>query len=358
MYPPAPRAKDPLVRCIGIVVLLALQGDTAVFAEDDWRLDVLAENGLSAETEVLKEYRNGIEPTGLGLAERVAQLGSEIFTEREQAQMEILRMGREVLPRLRNIPESDDPEIRLRLGRILKTLEAGGRWAGEDLLRWAVTDLLRERENRQGAPEVPVVLFAEMFRQDAPALAGGYRRFRFVADEGLVGVVADGTARLKGNHGGDGDQSLVLDSKAITGKAEYPPTFRIETKLGAEAGGGGAYHIGVSIGNVRALFHPEYETGAFRFESVDKNTPLTGNSDMGFEPSAGKRMQMSVDVARLPNGDVALDVTVTQGELSFRKDAVMKAAVIGKIDRIGLDRSGRSGGDALFDDFVLDLGAP
>jgi hypothetical protein len=55
---------------------------------------------------------------------------------------------------------------------------------------------------------------------------------------------------------------------------------------------------------------------------------------------------------------VALDVTVTQGELSFRKDAVMKAAVIGKIDRIGLDRSGRSGGDTLFDDFVLDLGAP
>jgi hypothetical protein len=342
---------------MGIVALLVLQGDTAVFAEDDWRLDVLAENGLSAENAVLEEYLNGFKPAGAGLAESVGRMGSEVFAEREEAEKEILRMGRQVLPRLRGLPESEDPEIRLRLGRIIETLEAGGRWAGEDLRRRAAADLLAERENK-GAPGVPVELFAEIFRQDAPALADRYRRFRFAADEGMGGEVADGAARFKGNHGGDGDQRLILDSMAITGKPEYPAGFRVETRLGAEAGGAGAYHIGVSIGNVRVLFHPELAAGAFRFETVDENTPLTANADMGFRPPAGKLMLMSVDVARRPNGDVALDVTVTHGKRTFRKDAVMKAADIGKIDRIGLDRSGRSGGDALFDDFVLDLSAP
>jgi hypothetical protein len=320
----------------------------------DWRLELLKESGLSAETEALEKFQKSFTRPEGGLDQMLQRLGSNEFKQREQAQKEILLMGKNVLPQLRIMLDSDDPEVRMRLTTIIEKLEGGGRWAKEDLLRQAVTSLLDEWKN-PGAETPHPKLFVEFFNKDADSISDGYQRLKFKTNVGAGGSVKEGMARLKGNHNGDGDQQLLLYARDLTGKEEFPESLRIESKIGGGGEGSGVYHVGISIGDVRALFHPGYGNGAFRFEQVSNNAVVVTNTDMGFTPPSGKLLLMSMDVKRQPNKDVEISVIITHEKKSFRSSKIVQAGVIGKLDRIGLDRSGRTGGDALFDDLIVEM---
>jgi hypothetical protein len=320
----------------------------------DWRLELLQERGLSAETEVLEEFSKGLGHVEGDMVQLIEQLGSVTFKQREQAQKEILWRGKAVLPQLRQGLSSDDPEVRMRLTRIMAELEGGGRWAKEDLLREAVTSLLEERK-QPAAMKPGGKLFVEFFNTDQASLENGYRRLKFQTGVGVGGRVSKGMVSLSGRHEGDGDQQLLLHARDLTGNAEFPDSFRVETKIGGSGEGVGAFHVGISIGNVRALFHPGYSGGAFRFEEVSENMSILGNTDMGFTPPPDKLLLMSVDVKRLPGNEVGISVNITHEKQTFRKSQTVKSEFIGKLDRISLDRSGRNGGDAWFDDLIVDL---
>lgn len=344
-----------LLRMLGNTMCLITLGLTFASAEEtgDWRLEFLKDQGFSTETEALEKLQKDHAHPLEGFDQALGQLGSEKFKEREEAQKKIELMGKPALPAIRAKLGSDDPEVRFRLKKIAQVLEADGRWAKDDLLKQAVASLLRERQQKD-VVDPRLELLVEFFSKAAPSLKNGYRQLGYVADQGTDGFVADGVAHLK-NVGDESDQRLLLNAKTTTGKDEFPDAFHIEVKLGAQPGGEGISHIGVSVGNVRALFHPGYSTGAFRFERVDGKVFIKPNTNMGFDPPTNKMLRMSIDVQRQANGDVALDVTVHDGDNRFNTREVIQAAVIGKLDSISLDRSGHGGGDALFDDLIVDM---
>ncbi len=341
-----------LSRMLGSFMCFVSLGLTCAFAEEsgDWRLELLKEQGFSTETEALEKLQEEQSHSLVGLEQAISQLGSEKFIEREAAQKKIELMGKNVLPAIRDKQNSDDPEVRFRLKQIVQVFEAEGRWKKDDLLKQAIASLLLERRQKE-VVDAPQDLFVEFFNKAAPSLNNEYRRLRY---EGKDGSVVDGVAHLK-NADAEGDQRLILDSKKMMGKDEFPDTFRIEVKLGAQPGGEGIFHIGVAVGNVRSLFHAGYRTGAFRLERVDNKIQIKQNTDMGFDPPTNKLLLMSIDVNRQPNGNVALDVTVNDGKKRFNTQQIIKAADIGKLDKICLDRSGNNGGDALFDDLIVDM---
>lgn len=323
----------------------------------DWRIELLAKEGVSSETRDLEKFQQRYKASPARLNDAVARLGDDQFAIREQAQREILLMGRDVLPWIQAMPASDSAEIRLRLREIRKQLTADGTWQREDLLRDAVNSLLRERQGA-GNGDTSGILFAEFFEHGMDPLPDPYRRFRFKAEQGMKGLVSEGVLRLRGSHDGDGDQSLLLQSEELGCGKVFPETFRVEVRMGGEAGGEGVYHVGVSIGNVKALLHPGYRGGGFRFEKADDRTSLTSNTSMGFSPSTKAMQRMMIDVKRNNAGDATLEVVVTNEGKTFRTRGVFKKDVIGSLSTIGLVRSGRSGGDAVFDDLVVGHGVP
>lgn len=327
-------------------------------AAEDWRLDFLKAEKQKTDTESLKKLHQSYQSSPEELKKNIAHLGADKLSVRMAAQENILRMGKDVLPQLQQMTPPPDAEARVRFRHIQDRLMLHQSWDSPQLVQMAAAGLLYEREN-PGKAHPSRKMFVEFFRQPADSLQKGYRRMRWLSAGDLDGRVAEETLRFTGKRRiVEGDQRLYVSAQEATGEKLFPDRFRIDVKIGGTAGGEGTYHVGVAVGQVRALFHPGHETGAFRFEEVGTRRELTSNADMGFTPEAGKYVDMSIDVERLAKGRVKLTVAASSADGVYRTTQVFEESDIGKLDQVSLDRSGREGGDGLFRNLVMQFALP
>ena len=193
-------------------------------------------------------------------------------------------------------------------------------------------------------------ILIETFSDDAAGIARTYRQMQYETNVGGAATVARGMLRLDGNHA-EGDQRLFATAQSLLGVPAFPRQFQIKVALGGESLSPGLWHVGVSVGNVRLLFHPGLDGGQFRVEQVDTHQVIMANSQMPFTPKAGVLNEMTIDVEQRDNGSVRFDAVLTDGAKTgrqFRSSVTATAKVVGTLGRIGLERSGQAGGAALF----------
>jgi hypothetical protein len=199
--------------------------------------------------------------------------------------------------------------------------------------------------------------FRATFTKAAADATKGYGLFAYETTKpGWKAEVSDGRLRLRGDHDA-GDQRLFVTAQNAIGKAKWPDHFDATIMLGGTDNKNDDWNVGVSIGAVKVLFHPNYPGGAFRAETIDAREKFIANEDMGFTPAAGVMHQLLIKVRR-DDQTCRFEVELADGSGGgiYRKTFQFGSKHLGGFDRIGLDRSGRRGGDALFESVSITLG--
>jgi hypothetical protein len=200
-------------------------------------------------------------------------------------------------------------------------------------------------------------VFVERFTVSANDITKGYRSFLYEASiEGCKAEVTAGRLVLQGDHQ-EADQRLVVTSQKALGKALWPDPLDIVVKLGGTDNDNVAWHVGVSVGRVKVLFHPNFSSGAFRAEAVDTHECFFNNEEMGFTPAAEVMHEMTIHVVRT-DSRYRFEVTVVNGKGGGKHQKVFEVSEkqMGHFDRVGLERSGRRGGNALFESLSIKPG--
>lgn len=199
--------------------------------------------------------------------------------------------------------------------------------------------------------------FREEFTRDQVSIGKRYHELTYETTvAGAKASVSQGIARLHGDHN-EGDQRLFVTAQQIVGNPVFSNSFQLAVDIGGEGGGTGAYHVGVSIGNLRFLFHPGYNGGGYRVERVDNRKYMIGNQRMPFTPMHGLLHEMQIKVQPQKDKRVRLTVSIAnprKPQEKFLHTLVADPEDIGPLRRVALARSGRSGGAALFGSLTID----
>ena len=245
----------------------------------------------------------------------------------------------------------EDPEVRVRVAEIRKTVSSGVKTRVGPILRHAAKSLLEKPEDAATGG-----MFYEWFGTDKANCFDGYRSLAHEGAKNFKPFVKKGRLNIPGDQVDEEDQRLSLNLADWPGGKEMPKRYVVSCLMGGDGGGAGTWHVAIGIGKVKALFHPGYDGGAFRFEQVSTLEKYSNNQDMGFTPEAGKLYRMDVTVARFPAERVGLKVIITSSEgKTFETTIQVDGDEIGPLDRISLERSGRRGGNALFDDLRVKI---
>ena len=189
-------------------------------------------------------------------------------------------------------------------------------------------------------------ILLETFAEETAGIARTYHQLQYESNVGGTATVAHGILRLDGNHA-EGDQRLYATAQGLLGVPAFPQRFQIKVALGGESQDPGAWHVGVSAGNIRLLFHPGLSGGQFRVERVDNHSVLLANTQMPFTPAADVLHEMTIDVTQGSDGSVRFDVRLTDGAGSGRQfgcSVTARSEDVGLLGRIGLDAAAARAG--------------
>lgn len=340
---------------IHIVGLTWLATIVTVCAETrDWRHDLLESSGIASDHASIRAAIIARKQPGAGFETAYANLGSESYRIREEAQAEFLAGGTNAHDWLAGQPVPEDPEVRHRRHIIMRTLASSPHTMREGMLFHAKRTLLDEKKRAPGSGGV----FYEWFGSPAADCKKGYRLMRYDGPEnGELAQVKDGRLILRGDRPGQADQRLILQSSDWPGTPTLPEHLTVRTLLGGTAGGGGTWHVAVSIGDVKTLFHPGYQGGGFRHETVGTHDRISQNTDMGFTPGAEQMFDMTLELDRAGPDRYSLKTVVLGNDgQRFEDKTLIEKARFGRIESIAVERSGRSGGNALFEQLSITLG--
>ena len=199
--------------------------------------------------------------------------------------------------------------------------------------------------------------FQENFDIEAKSITSNYGQMKYVTTvAGATASVRNGIARLDGRHN-EGDQRLLISAPRVVGQKTFTETFTVVAEIGGEGAGAGVYHVGVSIGNLRVLFHPGYPGGGFRVQRVDNQQSLVPNKGMSFTPIGGNLYTMRIEASPSSNNRVRLKTTIVDPKSPNERFTNLYFASrndIGKIETVGVERSGRLGGAALIGSLAID----
>lgn len=316
----------------------------------DWRIDLLKESGIDTSEAELKKTA-GSKANQEELEKAFEKLGSESYPERVKAQKALIAGGVSTLEFLRKKKDIKNAEARARAAEIEKELKTSDLIGRQNMIELARSSLLEHRNAKDTGG-----FFYEWFGTDTKHCDAGYRSFIFDAADRHSAWVDKGQLRLLGRRHGEVDQQMVLKSKAWPNSDKLPDRFSITARVGGESAGRGLWHVGISIGRVKALFHPGYAGGAFRFEQVGTLEKYVGNKDMGFTPKNGELYPMTILVERRKNDIIKITATIDPDDHpAFQESVELNIDQFGSFDQISLDRSGNPGGDAIFDDLMIDL---
>ena len=211
----------------------------------------------------------------------------------------------------------------------------------------------------KGVFGVPVRVRVERFIMTAENIKGTYRGFVYESTlPGCKAAVRNRRLVLRGDHP-EGDQRLLLPARTALKRAEWPGSLDVTVQLGGTAGNNFGWHTGVSVGRLKLLIHTGVDGGAFRAEDVHSHVVLFNNQNLGFTPAVGIAHRMTIRVRQTAAG-YRFEVTVEEGGAGrgkFQKTFAVPRERIGKLETIGLERSGRQGGDAFFDGLTIKHGA-
>ncbi len=241
---------------------------------------------------------------------------------------------------------------RMDLSEGLSLQEAWSNWSRDNL---AKADLSRQI----GADRLDLTTgrgwLKESFAIEAVSLDGGYDRFVYESTNTSGAEVRDGKLRHKGT-GKEGDQRLSIRSDQMIGRDRWPDEIEVIASLGGQEGNSGGWHIGVSVGNVKVLFHPGYSKGSFRAEDRISYAPIIPNEDMNFFMAADVLYEMTLRIKKTDNGaEFNVSIKDAKGDATFKKTFTATQEQLGDYNQIGLERSGKTGGDAIFDSISIRL---
>jgi hypothetical protein len=263
------------------------------------------------------------------------------------------RQPRQAARTLAELTQSSNQEI-AAAARGLLNLMTGHAEPKLFWLKWRDQDLPTAKLAALGSKRLDLSLGREGLLE---TFAAGLGLFQYECDAGRALSVEKGIVALGGTQNAECDQRIFLTAKSLLGQPEFPDRFTVRARMAAENNNNFAWHLGISIGRVKVLFHPGVDGGAFRIETIPEHTALVNNQEMGFTPQPETQYDMTIEVRRTGQ-EVSLEITIADcanPKNRYSQKQKLPLEKFGKLERIGLERSGRAGGAALFDEFELRL---